>query len=156
MADSDDDFVFPTRSLFKRVPPNEPGASLGDVILNSTYYAVTVNIAPNKHVNKKRWHTYTHDKQRSVLERLEASFRRKTPSVVLHKIVFENCPVVKNVHFHALYEMPPLYESTLRNHWVVFDDNNNSNDAKSDWRHLDIRPVHNVKGWLEYISKTLK
>ena len=106
-----------------------------------------------KKVNNKQWSTYDHDQQRKALGRIEASFRSKNPSVVLHRIEYEICPASKNIHFHALYEMPELFVSTLQNYWDKF--NVNDSATRVLWRHLDIRPCTNIRGWLEYITKTL-
>lgn len=153
---SDDNFTMPTYSLFKG--PNKTGAqaqsaSSNDVTIDGTLYAITVNIAPTKLVNKKQWCTYTHDKQRAILGRLESSFRTKNPDIKLHRIEYEACPTVGNIHFHALYEMPEIYLSTLQNYWDKFD----STDKKTRirWRHLDVKLCHNMKGWIEYITKTI-
>lgn len=150
-----DYFVFPTRSLFKQYedkPQRASGASMNDVnVIQLPLYAVTVNIANTKKVNRKVWGIYTQDEQRKILARVEASFRKATPSVELVRIEYEVCPSNKNVHFHALYRMPDIFVTTVQNYWRKFD----STDSKTlkPWRHLDIQLCHNVKGWLEYITK---
>lgn len=151
--ESDDEFIMPKHSLFKS-PTAQASASCNDVTSNGTKYAVTVNIAPTKLINKKQWLKYNPDQQRAVLTRLEATFRKNNPSIVLHRIEFEKCPTVGNIHFHALYEMPDIFLTTLENHWGKFD--STDENTKVPWRHLDIRPCHSVKGWIEYITKTIK
>lgn len=149
----------PKVNLFREIDSRNQGASLNassndvDVIVTNNY-AVTVNIANTKLVNKKCWHKYTSDEQRKILCRIEASFRKKNPSVELVRIEYETCPSNKNIHFHALYRMPETFVSTVENHWVKFDSTDKS--TLKAWRHLDVKMVHSVQGWLEYITKELK
>lgn len=114
------------------------------------HYAVTVNLHSQKKVNRKAWFRYTDDQQRGILTRIEYAFRRDTPSVKLHSIAFEKAPSSGNIHFHALYEMLPIFQTTVENYWskhAMLGEHDNP------WRHLDIRIVHNIKGWMDYINK---
>lgn len=151
---SDEYVEIPTINLFKLSDRREAqalSASSNDVPIENSNYAITVNISNTKLVNKKPWHKYTQDEQRRILARVEQSFRKKTPSVVLVRIEYEACPSNNNIHFHALYNMPYTFISTLENHWVKFDSTDKNTLQK--WRHLDVRAVKNVQGWLDYISK---
>lgn len=114
----------------------------------STLMACTVNICPDKFLNKKRWKTYTHEEQRKILFRIERSMRTKTPSVKLHKLIYEVCPQLNQIHFHALYECPTIYESTINNFWR--DKKYNPSD---DWRICETKPIFNYDGWFKYIHK---
>jgi len=51
-------------------------------------YGVTVNICPNKYMNRKKWKIYNHDQQRQILTRIEKSLRQKTPSIQLKDIYY--------------------------------------------------------------------
>lgn len=129
--------------------------SSGDVTpLANSHYAVTVNICPNKKMNNKIWKTYDHIRQTSQLQRLEAHLRKLNPSIHLVEMQFEICPAIKQVHFHALYEMPKEFVSTMENYWreKVAD----KKPTTPPWRYLDIQPIFDDKGWIEYIRKDLK
>lgn len=141
----------------KGVPPvsNPPATQPPDDIdpeYEATCYAVTVNIKPNKVMNRRRWKLYTAEQQRALLTRLEASFRKDTPSVILKKLTFETCPSNGNIHFHAMYECPKIYESTIANYWNEKVDGNDL-ETKVPWRHIVIEECYDTKGWLQYISK---
>lgn len=128
----------------------------GDVInIIANKYAITVNVLPFKKMNRKLWYTYSHDKQREILGRIEAKFRRDTPSVKLLELHYELCPSedkFHNIHFHALYEMPEEFVAELETYYkrVCFDSSN------KNWRYLDIRPIFDLSGWLKYITKDMK
>lgn len=114
--------------------------------------AVTVNINPYKSMNKKRWFTYSHDKQREILCRLEAKFRRDNPTTELIEIHYEICPATTiddfaNVHFHALYNMPKICMSTMQNYY------DRTCKASEKWKHLDAQIIRNKAAWLCYIRK---
>lgn len=131
------------------------GASQNDSSHNdATMYAVTVNVAPTKFMNRKQWRRYSPVEQTAQLTRIEAAFRRNNPSVVLKEIHFETCPVVKNIHFHALYEMPALFKAELETYYNRICDSTDSNTT-TPWRHLDIQPVRDLTAWLQYIRKTV-
>lgn len=114
--------------------------------------AVTVNIQPTKLMNKRQWRKYSPEQQTAQLSRIEAAFRKKTPSCVLKEIHYETCPVVKNIHFHALYEMPSIFRPELETYYNRIC---SSTDEKTTvpWRHLDLQEVYDVAGWLKYIRK---
>jgi len=114
-------------------------------------FAVTFNPAPTKLMNRKQYCKYSEDQQRAMLARIESSLRTNNPSITLIEIHYERCPSNKMIHFHALYEMPQLFVTTMENYYSKYD----STDSKTKvpWRHLDIQPVFNRKGWEEYIRK---
>jgi len=118
----------------------------------ATCYAVTVNIKPNKVMNRRRWKLYNAEQQRALLTRLEASFRKDTPSVVLKKLTFETCPSNGNIHFHCLYQCPKIYESSIINYWNEKVDGNDL-ETKVPWRHIVVEECYDTKGWIQYISK---
>lgn len=112
--------------------------------------ACTVNICPDKALNKKRWKTYTHEQQRDILFRIERSMRKATPSVILHKLIYEVCPTLNNIHFHALYECPRDYISTIENFW-----RSKKYNPSDDWRIVKTEFIYNYEGWFKYIHKDL-
>jgi len=121
-------------------------------------YAVTLNIQPTRFVNKRQWKNYNHDQQRAILGRMEASIRKRTPSIKLLELHYEVAPTVNNIHFHALYEMSAIWVSELQVQWnrmvgtIVTP--HTKHDLANKWRHLDIFPIKNGnKQWLEYIRK---
>lgn len=115
-------------------------------------WAVTVNIQPTKLMNKRQWRKYSPDQQMGILGRIEAAFRRKTPSVQLVELHYETCPALGNIHFHALYEMPKDFVSTMENYYKDVCDSSDEH-TKIKWRYLDIQQVKDEKAWLEYIRK---
>lgn len=119
-------------------------------------YGITVNIQPTKKMNKRLWKLYSHDKQREILSRIEAKFRADTPSVRLIELHFEECPTLKNIHFHALYEAPALFKVEMEAYYkrVCCSDDK---DTKIPWRYLDIKLIIGGNAeWLDYIRKDLK
>lgn len=132
---------------------NRNGGS--DVHYEHPLYGVTVNIHPYKSMNRKRWFTYSHDKQRAQLARIEASLRNKNPSIKLIELHYEvapglNDPEYRNIHFHALYEMPPLFVSTMENYYTRI-----VSAKASNWKHLDVKTINNKQAWLDYIRKDI-
>lgn len=125
--------------------------SSGDV---TPLYAVTVNVCPNKKMNNKIWKTYDHIKQTAQLQRLEAHMRKLNPSIELLELQFEICPALNQIHFHALYDMPDVFVSTMENYWreKIAD----KKPTTPPWRFLDIQQVYNRKGWEDYIRKDHK
>jgi len=115
-------------------------------------YIVTVNPAPTKPMNKKLYRNYSEDQQRAMLMRIEAALRRNNPSIKLLELHFEKCPSSGMVHFHALYEMPILFASTMTNYYNRILDSTDQNTT-TPWRHLDIQLCNNKKAWLQYIRK---
>jgi len=81
------------------------------------YVASTVNIQPSKLMNRRPWKKYNHDDQRKILMRVEASFRRKYPTVELIELQYEVCPQLNNIHYHALYKMTDDEEHELYNYF---------------------------------------
>lgn len=114
--------------------------------------AVTVNIKPNKLINRKRWKLYTADKQQQLLSRFESFSRKDIPDLKLLKIVYESCPVQKQIHFHALYEGYQFHQKLIKDWWDEKVDGNDLN-TKIPWRHIDVQEVYCLEGWIEYISK---
>lgn len=120
----------------------------------SMRWAITVNIQPTKKMNGRQWKLYSAEKQTAQLSRIEAALRKKTPSIKLIELHYETCPVLKNIHFHALYEMPEEFKSELECYYKRICD---SSDDKTlvPWRYLDISPIKNEQAWLDYIRKDL-
>jgi len=119
-------------------------------------YAITINIQPTKYMNKKQWKKYTHDQQRAILTRIEGALRRNTPSIILETIMFEVCPILNQIHFHALYSMPAIFKVELEAYFqrVCGTIVTKSTDlSKEQWRHLDIQEVYDTNGWINYITK---
>lgn len=140
-----------TRNLFRKVSVSDRPTG-DDILDNIKYYGITVNILPWKLMNRKRWCTYSHDKQREILARVEARFRKNNPSVLLKELHYELCPSpdeFHNIHFHALYLMPAIFKAELETYYnrICFDKSN------KNWRHLDIKEINNVDQWLKYIRK---
>jgi len=119
-----------------------------------TQFAITVNIQPTKFMNKKQWRKYTPEQQTSQLARIESAFRRNNPSVKLMELHYETCPVLKNIHFHALYEMPKIFKSELETYYKRICDATDEH-TKIPWRYLDIQQIFDMQGWLDYIRKGL-
>jgi len=132
--------------------PSEPESPSEKV-----YVASTLNIQPTKLMNKRQWKLYTHDKQRNQLLRIESAFRKKYDDVELIELNFEVCPVLKNIHYHALYRM---YDHTVHDMYSYFKKPCCSQDEKTKipWRFMvnKIIPKDQVKGWLYYIRKDLE
>lgn len=125
---------------------------------NIKQYAVTVNIHPYKCMNKKRWFTYTHDQQRNQLMRIENKLRLNNPSIKLLNFSFEIAPAInddeyRNIHFHALYEMPESYKAELETYYNRICQA--TSDTKQPWKHLDIQEIYSKSGWLKYIYKNM-
>lgn len=132
-----------------------------DTIITS-HYGITINILPFKRINNKVWRTYNHDQQRKILMRMEASIRRNNPSIQLVELHFEVCPSMQNIHFHALYKMPFIFLSTMRNEWdrLIGPKNKDLKDqakhyGNSSWKHFHSTFVLESESghWLEYIRK---
>jgi len=116
-------------------------------------YAVTLHPHRMKKLNNKCYGTYTHDQQRALLTRLEAAMRRDNPSIKLIEIHFETAPKIGTIHYHALYEMPDIFVTTMENYL-----NHRTADKKpkgniEPWRNLDIQPIYHESGWIDYIRK---
>jgi len=117
-------------------------------------YAVTVNPAPTKLLNRKQYKLYDSDKQTAMLTRIENALRRDNPTITIIRLNFEKCPSNGQMHFHALYEMRASDIEIMEKY---YDRILSSTDSKTKipWRHFDIKPVYNEKGWIEYITKAL-
>lgn len=116
------------------------------------FFAVTVNLNPYGFVNNRKWSLYKNDAQRSTLLRIEASLRRTYPNIELVELIFEVCPKLKNIHFHALYrmplEIPPLYEQ-------YFNDRVKKVSLLCTYKNVEIEPLWNYEGWIKYITKDI-
>lgn len=131
-----------------------PSVSSSDVTATTAIpYAVTVNIQPTKLINRRQWKLYSSDQQRQILMRIEKSIRTKNPSIVLNEIHFEECPILKQQHFHCLYTMPPEFTTVLETYYnrVI----GSTGKQTKPWRHFVMKPVDNVKGWVDYIRKDI-
>lgn len=144
------------RNLFSKRILNQPTRVLGSSLSDASYiegplYAVTVNIQPTKKMNNRQWRLYTPEKQTAQLMRIEKSFRDKNPSCKLVEIHFETCPTLRNMHFHALYQM----SDEIKDHYVLhFNRICGSTGEQTDpWRHLDCEPVRSKEAWIAYIRK---
>lgn len=141
-----------TAPLFRR-----KSVSFNDVLYNRVHnipikYAVTVNPAPTRLLNRKQYRLYDSDKQIAILRRIENALRRDNPAIKLIKLNFEKCPSNGQMHFHALFEMPALFVETMENYYNRIL---SSTDSKTrvPWRHFDIQTVYNEQGWVDYITK---
>jgi len=123
-------------------------------IMAPPLWAVTVNVKPNRPMNRRQWFKYEPADQIKILGRIEAALRRENPSIVLKEIHYESCPNLTptQIHFHALYQMPEIFVSTMAN-WYDNKIGYNNADTKIPWKHLEIVPVYNENGWKEYIRK---
>lgn len=140
----DESYYFPdlSRPLFKGV-------------VQKPAYGITVNIQPTKRMNKRHWRLYSHAQQKDMLTRIEAKFRLLNPSVELKQLHFEECPTLKNIHFHALYSMPCNYRWEMETYYNRIC---SSTDAKTKipWRHLDIKVIKDgPEEWIKYIQKDI-
>jgi len=164
MTDSDseiedcmvDEVPIPKHNMFRAV--RQKSSDLNDVSPSSgtsNRYAITVNISPHKLMNKKKWSTYDHSRQRLILARVEARLRKNNPSIVLESLYYETCPTLNQIHFHALYTMPTEFKAELETYYNRIC---STTDAKTikPWRHLDIQQIYNEEGWLKYIQKDQK
>jgi len=82
---------------------------------------------------------------------MEKKLRQDTPSIQFVKCMFEVCPVLCNIHMHLMYRMPEIFESTVEAYYTRVC---NKLD-QTGWRVIDIQPIYDETGWLEYISKDL-
>lgn len=160
-ADSDDERIeiecskiinslsAPLFKVYRRVS----GASMETFkVDNVTLYAVTINPDPFCLFNKKMYKKYTHDQQRAMLTRIENALRKEYKDIELKELHFEVCPNLKQVHFHALYEMREsmtnLYKEYMKKRCV--------RPNSPSWRFYDCQEVYNRQGWLEYIRKSIE
>lgn len=159
-----------TKNLFNKIMPRQSGA-LAPVAnknanllvksaasLDTILYAITVNIHPMKSMNKKRWFTYSHDKQRDNLARIERSLRTKNPTIELIELHYEVAPAegddhYRNIHFHAMYRMPKIFVTTMETYYNRIL---HMQGQRSTWKSLDIQEITSKEGWLNYMRKDLK
>lgn len=118
---------------------------------STVHLAVTVNIQPTKKMNKKQWRYYSADQQRQILMRIEKFIRTKNPSITLKEMHFEECPVLKQQHFHAWYVMPSDFQTVLETYYNRVC--GSSGDQTQPWRHYVAKQVFDQPGWLKYIRK---
>lgn len=111
---------------------------------------LTVNVRPYKYVLGKRWHELSHITQRSVLENLERSFRTLHTGLQGTSLVtFEVCPMLGNVHMHALLKIPRHTVQYLRPYYTK----HLGDQDKSKWRVIDIKYLNSDTQWFKYITK---
>lgn len=118
-------------------------------------YAMTLNIQPCCYnMNRKRWDTYTHDKQRAILMRVEASFRKNNLNVTLQKLNYELCPTLNNIHFHAMYKMNLDDIVAMKKYYKRICEAKFKTPSRVPWRYLDISIIEDTPdAWLRYIAK---
>jgi len=141
-------FITPKYNIMRK----HKNASSNDVnTIQPIYWAVTINISPNFRMNRKVWKKYSGDEQRRQLSRIETHFRKVNTWVKLHKIAFELCPTVHNMHYHALYESTPGFPFVLEEYFRKYD----TTDANTiePWRHICVKEVYNHQGWVDYLMK---
>ena len=141
----------------KMFGPASKSVSSDDVIPDCRYYAVTVNISPNKRMNGRIFKDYTCDKQREILLRIENKFRQLNPSVKLEALEFEYCPKLlhQQIHYHALYLMPEYFEYEMITYFDRICKDGNK-ETKNHWRHIVIEECYDKPGWIQYINKQYK
>lgn len=151
-SNSDDDLDI--RRLTSPLWGVSPGSvSSSDVTLSndSGYYALTVNIQPTKLMNKRQWKLYSADDQRKILTRIEKAIRVKNPSIQLIELHFEECPILKQQHFHALYSFPNEFSTVLETYYQRVC--GSTGKQTKPWRHAILKTVDDKAGWLVYIRK---
>lgn len=117
--------------------------------LTVPHWAVTVNPDPFVKCNKRAYNKYSFDEQVKILTRIESAMRRDNPTIVLVKLVFETCPKLKQAHYHALYQMPMMFISTMDNYLSHRLKRTNG----PSWRMYVAKPIHDEEGWIQYITK---
>jgi len=115
-------------------------------------WAVTVNISPNKFINKKPWKNYSAERQTSILERILTQLTTKNPSIALLEYRFEVCPIITQIHVHALFECAREWVTTIEN-WIHHSCEWKDDKSSPRWRHLQIDPIFSKEGWIKYINK---
>lgn len=120
-------------------------------------YAVTINICPDKFINRRKWRLYTHDQQRKILlslnnhcmEKVFSYLEDKHPAtydlIYIKEIRFEVCPTLQQVHFHALIETDELSKILYLNRWQTYN--------VANWRISDCQEIYDEEGWVSYINK---
>lgn len=125
------------------------------------FWGVTINVMPNKIMNKKKWSTYTHVKQKGQLDRIIKSVITKCPKIKIIEHTYEVCPKLGNIHAH-------LYVNCTLKHIKFFTETVNricapkssKNFTKTttarDWETIRCEQTFlNPDAWLEYIRKDL-
>jgi len=118
----------------------------------NTLWAVTINPSPNKLINKKRWRFYDNDQQERTLLRIVNLLVAKHPSIKCVEKHFETCPSNGQIHLHGLFEFTEEWLTTLEN-WINHSIAWTDDKSNPPWRHLQVDPIFNKEGWLEYIRK---
>lgn len=133
----------PTKRLFR-----QESVSVNHAIL----YSLTIHPHKACMLNRRRYDKYNHDQQRALLGRIEACLRKKNPSIDLVEMHYEVAPSTGQIHFHALYRMPSIFQSTVTAYYRRLMDNNNERTLVP-WRYLDLTTTDSQANWLEYIRK---
>lgn len=115
-------------------------------------YAITVNIQPTKRMNNKQWRNYTFGEQKAILSRIELSIRKKNPSINLKKFVFEECPKLHQIHFHAMYEHSEEWHSVLLS-YLERVCGSPLGKQTTPWRAIDSQLIYDEQGWIDYCNK---
>lgn len=127
---------------------NRKSVSSNDAIL----YSLTINPQPSGRLNGKVYSLYTNDQQIAILGRIEAHLRLKNPIIEMLELHYEKCPSNGQIHFHALYSMPSIYQSTVMAYYRRILDKSNQ-ETKEPWRYIDFTVTDSRSQWLEYIRK---
>lgn len=112
-------------------------------------YGVTFHPHVLSMFNRKSYNKYTHDQQRAMLLRIEASCRKQYPEIELQELQFEVGPKSGQIHFHAHYKMPPTFATEMRNYYQRYA----TQYSKEDYEHFDIKLLNNIEQWQLYIRK---
>lgn len=142
--------LFNRRISAKGISPSDAYSSTDTI----TSFAVTVNIQPTRHMNKRQWKKYEPAEQIKILGRIEARLRKDNPSIVLKEIHYETCPTLKQIHFHALYEMPRIFQTTMEAYYKRVC--GSTGEQTKPWRYLDISEIRDKEAWFKYIRKDMK
>jgi len=124
----------------------------------SIQWAVTVNLCPDKYVNRRRWRDLTDHEQMSELMSQHQKYAneaflntisiKKTHSGVSPMIVdelnFETCPKSGQKHFHALITAQQTVMESYKKLWT---------GNLKNWRTIDSQEVKCYTAWLAYIRK---
>lgn len=118
-----------------------------------THYGCTINPCPTRLMNRRRYGNYSLEQQEKMLARMLNCICASAPEeIVLVEYQFEVCPNLKQKHLHALIEMTDLGCSLFCAFWEKRL-KNKSSSVYEEWRSIDVTPIWDEPGWLEYIRK---